>query len=168
MDSPTPSFDDWYVEIHPKLVTIVAATLGDVDLACDAADEALTRALARWDTVGEMQSPNGWVYRVALNVCKRRLRRRSLERRLLRRLPAPEPIDGPTGELWAMVKDLGPRQQQAVLLRHVADFTEPEIGEVMGVSRGTVNATLRAAYVRLRALVVEESSSASSEEARHA
>lgn len=150
-------FDAWYSGLHPRLVTVLVGVVGDVDVARDAADEALVRALEKWSSVSEMSSPDGWTYRVALNVARRRLRRRALERRLLRRLDVAAVVPGPSGEVWLLVADLGVRQREAVLLRHVAGLTEPEVAEAMGVSRGTVNSTLRAAHGRLRAAVSADS-----------
>ena len=128
---------------------MLAAAVGDADLAKDAADEALARAWRHWKRVSVMSSPEGWTYRVALNVARRRGRRRSLEHAILRRQVPPSPVPGPTGELWLLVGGLPPRQREAVLLRHVGQLTEPEIAEVMRVTRATVSTTLRAAYARL-------------------
>ena len=58
----------------------------------------------------------------------------------------PENVAGPTLDLRLLVADLPPRQRDAVLLRHVAQMTEAEIADVMGVARGTVSSSLRAAY----------------------
>ena len=41
-------------------------------------------------------------------------------------------------------------------LRHLAHMTQPEIAEVMGVRRGTVSSTLRAAYANLEDSLVAE------------
>jgi DNA-directed RNA polymerase specialized sigma24 family protein len=118
-------------------------------LAKDAADEALARAWRHWNRVSVMSSPAGWTYRVALNVARRGQRRRSIERTLLRRHVPQTVVPGPTGELWLVVGGLPQRQREAVLLRHVGQLTEPEIAEVMRVTRATVSTTLRAAYSRL-------------------
>jgi RNA polymerase sigma-70 factor (ECF subfamily) len=147
--TPVREFEPWYKAFHASLVTVVAASTGDVDLARDAADEALARAWRHWDRLSVASSPEGWAYRVALNVVRRRLRRRSMERNLLRRHVREAVVPGPTGELWLMVEGLARRQREAVLLRHVGQLTEPEIAEVMGVTRATVSTTLRAAYARL-------------------
>ena len=72
-----------------------------------------------------------------------------MEHSLLRRQVAQSAVPGPTGELWLVVEGLARRQREAVLLRHVGQLTEPEIAEVMGVTRATVSTTLRAAYARL-------------------
>ncbi|MGB8859901.1 MAG: sigma factor-like helix-turn-helix DNA-binding protein [Ilumatobacteraceae bacterium] len=51
-------------------------SIGDADLAADAVDEAMARAYARWSTVGALEHPAGWVYRVALNWTRSFHRRR--------------------------------------------------------------------------------------------
>ncbi len=96
-----------------------------------------------------MESPGGWTYRVAVNLARRKRRRQTLERTLLQRDRRP-PVPGPAGELWLLVADLPERQRIAVSLRHVAAMTEAEIGEAMGITRGTVSATLRHAYQSLK------------------
>ena len=153
--NPT-DFEAWYRAVHPRLVTLLAASTGDAELAREAADEALARAFQRWEHVSEMVSPTGWTYKVSLNVARRSARRRTLERRLLRRIRQHEDVPGPTGELWLIVADLAPRQRTAVLLRHVGQLTEQEIADVMGVARGTVSSTLRSAYRRLGAALTAE------------
>ena len=143
-------FEAWYRAEHPRLVTLVTAVVGDAEIGREAVDEALARAFERWERVSEMSSPTGWTYRVALNAARRRARRRAMEERLLRRW-IPHDVPGPTGEVWVVVAGLPLRQRTAVLLRHVGQLTEEEIADVMGVARGTVSSTLRAAYRRLGA-----------------
>jgi RNA polymerase sigma factor (sigma-70 family) len=149
-DQRRREFDAWYQELHPRLVTTLIAVLGDVDVAREATDEAFARAYERWTRVSRMESPDGWTYRVAYNVARRRWRRHALEARLLRSQTHDQSVPGPAGELWSLVRALPPRQALAVLLRHVGQLTEHEIADVMGIKRGTVSATLRAAYERLR------------------
>jgi RNA polymerase sigma-70 factor (ECF subfamily) len=149
VDAKRPeAFEDWYRDIHARLVTLLALAVGDADTGREAADEALVRAYERWDRVSAMNSPGAWTYRVGLNFARRKVRRRSLEGRLLGRTRVPD-VPGPAGELWLIVAVLPARQREAVLLRHVAQFTESEIASAMGVARGTVSSTLRAAYRQL-------------------
>ena len=143
-------FSDFYLDLHPRLVSTLTAVSGDADLAADAADEACAKALQRWRRVADMANPQGWVYRVALNEVRRKAKRRDMERAILRRQVVPREIPGPTGELWQLVAALPVRQREAIVLRHLADLTEPEIAEAMRVKRGTVSSTLRAAHERLR------------------
>jgi DNA-directed RNA polymerase specialized sigma24 family protein len=142
-------FSDWYVREHRRVVASLAAVSGNADAARDAADEAFVRALAHWERVRVMDAPAGWVYRVAMNVLRRDLRRRRRETVLLRRrtqVVAPLPTHP---ELWEAVRALPERQRIAVVLRFVADLPEAEIASVMGIARGTVSATLSAARASL-------------------
>lgn len=149
MQGTSGDFESWYREAHPRIGTSIALVFGDVGLAQEATDEAFARALERWNRVAAMEAPNGWVYRVASNEARRRLRRASLERRILRNR-RDDPIEPPAGELWTLMADLPPRQREAVVLRHVGQLREIEIATAMGISRGAVSSTLRAAYRSLR------------------
>lgn len=145
-------FDEWYGRLHPRVISTVLVASGfDSDLATDAADEAFTRALGQWDRVAAMSSRDAWVCRVAVNVMRRRLRRRSVETRLLRlgRRPAAPQIPDAYPEVWDAVRGLPQRQRLAIVLRYVADLPEAEVADVMGVSRGAVSASLVAARGRL-------------------
>lgn len=156
VNGPADDFDAWYRRTHPRVVSVIAGVTGDRDIAADAADEAFARALERWDRVASMDSPAAWLYTTALNAARRRFRRRRIERQVVG--GRPEPLPGPAGELWMLVASLPVRRRTAVVLRHVAQLTEPEIAAVMGVSRGTVSATLRQAYAVLRTQLDDDES----------
>jgi RNA polymerase sigma-70 factor (ECF subfamily) len=149
-------FESWYRREHPRLVTSLLLVAGDIHAAQEAADEAFARALVRWDRVGDMESPNGWTYRVALNVLRRRGRRAAVERRLLARHPAPLNVPPPAGEAWDAVKHLPPRQRSVVVLRFVADLTEEQVGMALGVSRSTISSTLADARRTLARLLADD------------
>lgn len=144
-------FEGWYLQRRPRLIGTLVALCANADLAADAADEACSKALERWDRVSAMDSPDAWVTRVAINEMKRQLRRRNLEVRLLRRRPLVDATQPPTphSEIWDAVGELPARQRLAVVLRYVGDFDEADISTVMGVARGTVAATLFTARARL-------------------
>ncbi|MDQ1462530.1 MAG: polymerase sigma-70 factor, subfamily [Actinomycetota bacterium] len=136
------AFEQWYAGEHPRLFASLVVLTGDREVAAEATDEALSRALQHWERVAEMDSPEGWTYRVAVNIVRRGARRRALERRLLGRLVSRGATPAPAGEVWDLVRSLTARQQQAVVLRYVADLAEADIARVMGVTRGTVASTL--------------------------
>lgn len=131
---------------------------GDVHVATEVTDEAFVRALERWSRVAAMGAPEGWVYRVAVNLLRRRWRRAAVERRVLGRVaadrphaPGAEPDLSP--ELWAAVRALPPRARQAVALRYVAGLSEAEVAAAMGVRVGTVASCLHGARRRLTDLL---------------
>ena len=148
-------FDAWYRREHPRLVAALFVVTGDLAIARESVDEAFARTLERWDRVGTMDRPTGWVFTVALNVSRRMARRASLERRLLRRHVPVVDVPAPAGEVWAMVSDLPRREREVVVLRHMGGLSEVEIADCLRISRSTVSTTLRSAHQRLFRLLDE-------------
>jgi DNA-directed RNA polymerase specialized sigma24 family protein len=146
-------FEAWYRALHPRLLSSLILITGNGETARDATDEAFTRAFQHWKRVSRMASPDAWTFTVARNVARRRARRAKQERNLMSLDAAGVSltVPAPAGEAWALVGDLPERQRTAVVLRHVADLTEPEIARVMGITRGTVSTTLGDAHRALRA-----------------
>ena len=153
-------FDQWYRHEHPRVFTALAVAGGDVEIAREATDEAFVRAYERWARVRVMESPGGWLYRVALNELKRRHRRQALEREILRRQPAqpddglPPPVADPL--VWDAVRSLPRRQRSAIALRYVLDLTERDVAATMGISRGAASATLTSARKHLQQALGDE------------
>lgn len=147
-------FAEWYREERPRLYATLAAICGDRDVASDAVDEALARAYERWERVGSMASPGGWTYHTALNVARRRGRRRLFEQRILtklsvRRLPPDDPADGQRVDVVRALQALPVRMRQVVALHYVGDLSTRTVAEICGISEGTVVSTLHAARRRL-------------------
>lgn len=145
-------FEQWYRTEYPRVANSLTLLTGDPQVAADAASEAFTRALAKWDRVSKMDRPGGWLYKVALHDARRRLRKSARDRSTaveLRWTPAiASPVE-PDHELWAAVSRLPDRTRSAVVLRYVADLTEDGIAEALGVKRGTVATMLRRAHETL-------------------
>jgi DNA-directed RNA polymerase specialized sigma24 family protein len=148
-------FSEWYAAGFARVRRAVTLAVGDAGLAEEATAEAFARALLHWPSVSRMGRPDAWVYRVALNQVRSRLRRNQLEERWLARQrigyypPPPEPQTA----LWAAVAQLAPRARTAIALRYVADLSEAEVADAMGITRGTVAATLHKARARLSDLL---------------
>ena len=97
-----------------------------------------------------MAAPEGWTYRVALNVVRRTTRRARHERTLAARLSTPPPSVSWDPDLWAAVRALPERERLAVALRYVADLPAEHVADVMGIATGTVWSTLDHARRHLR------------------
>jgi RNA polymerase sigma-70 factor (ECF subfamily) len=156
----TAAFSIWYRREATDMAQTIAVAFERGELAQEVTAEAFARAWADWDRVSAMASPGGWVYRVAVNLMRSRLRRAQLERRLAKQAPAASVVPPPgvrNDALWDAVRALAPRARMAIALRYVADLPEADIATVMGVSRGTVASTLSSARRHLaQALVSEE------------
>jgi RNA polymerase sigma-70 factor (ECF subfamily) len=146
-----PTFDAFYCEHRTGLIRAMAVTLHDLDAATDAVDEALARACQHWGRIRTLQSPAGWVYRVALNLSRSRLRR--LGRRLpgwalpTTTAPEPTPIDPSIEQALA---GLTVDQRSVVVCRLLLGWSEARTAEVLGVRPGTVKSRLSRAVGHLQ------------------
>lgn len=139
---------------YPRLVAALTYRVGDRHVAEELAQEALLRACARWDRVGQLASPGGWTWHVARNLATSHRRRRQAERRAHARLEHrevrhadPEPVDP---ELDAALRRLPPRQRDAVVMRHVLDLTVEDAATRLGVSSDAVRALSKRGVAALR------------------
>jgi RNA polymerase sigma-70 factor (ECF subfamily) len=144
------AFDPWYRAHYAPVVGALVAFAGDRDVGRDAADEAFVRAWERWGEVSAMASPQGWTFVVGRNLVRRRARR--LGRELLVGRAAADRVTTSASadpELWAAIGALPRRQREVVVLRYVADWSEREVAEALGLKPGTVGRTLSDARARL-------------------
>jgi RNA polymerase sigma factor (sigma-70 family) len=136
------AFEDFYRDGRDRVARALALTLGDGHLAAEAADEAMARAYQRWDRVGHLDNPGGWVYRVALNWSLSALKRR---RRPLRTFHDREPQDveqpaEPT--IRAALEALDVRQRAVVVCRYYLGLSELETADALGIRPGTAKSRL--------------------------
>jgi RNA polymerase sigma factor (sigma-70 family) len=127
----------------------VTALLGDGETALDAVQDGFALALRRRESFRGDGNLEAWLWRIVLNVARDR-RRSRLRQGALRK---PEPIADPgepSDDLRASLLALPERQRLAVFLRYYADLSYREIAEALGVSAGTVAASLNAAHAALR------------------
>ena len=71
----TGEFDEFYRVEHVRLGRATLLLTGRVSEAEDLAQEAFVRVYERWARVRQMESPTGYLYRTALNLHRKRLRR---------------------------------------------------------------------------------------------
>lgn len=129
----------------PALMRLGVRMLDDVSEAEDVVQETMLRL---WRIAPDWQDGQAqvstWVYRVAMNLCTDRLRKR----RHLSGMSiddAPEPMDEAPGAevrlqdnarqqaLQGALAALPDRQRQAVVLRHLEGMSNPEIAAIMDI-----------------------------------
>jgi RNA polymerase sigma-70 factor, ECF subfamily len=156
----TESFDDFYRRTYTGLLILARALVGSS--AEDVAQETMLVAYRKWSEVAAMASPVGWVRRVCLNKSVSTLRRSSVERRLLHRSVVVVAVAAETNDVdgvehfWSLVRQLPPRQAEAVALRYAVDLPVVEVAETMGCAEGTVKAHLARAKASLAELVAAD------------
>jgi RNA polymerase sigma-70 factor (ECF subfamily) len=139
------NFDGFYRSHRDRLCRALDLTIRDSDLAAEAVDEAMTRAAQRWETVGAYDSPEGWVYRVALNWATSVFRRRR---------PLPWRGEGlwdtlPDPDVSRAVAGLPVKLRTVVVARYYLDWSVSQIAEGLGIPAGTVKSRLHRALARL-------------------
>lgn len=145
-------------EQFPRLAGGLALYIGDRAVAEELAQEALLRACTRWERVSRLQSPEGWVWRIGLNLATSTLRRRAAERRARRRMDAPEASrieEGPATSddglaIQQLLGSLPPRQRKALLLRFYADLSVEETAQRMRVTPDAVRSLTKRAVASMR------------------
>jgi RNA polymerase sigma-70 factor (ECF subfamily) len=143
------SFDGFYRAQSDRVYRALLLTLGDTHLAREATDEAMVRACARWHTVGAMENPGGWVYRVGLNWAT------SWWRKLRREQPLEQARDGVVSDPQASValaalQELPVPLRAVVVCRVLLDLPTADTAELLGVAEGTVKSRLARALAVLR------------------
>jgi RNA polymerase sigma-70 factor (sigma-E family) len=145
--------------LYPRVHALLQLHTGDRDLADELTQEALARVWERWGRVSGMASPQGYTYRIALNLVRSWYRRRGRERRAIARLGPEEVVDAPATAAHvatrAAVQILPRRQREVVLLRYFAGLSVDETATVLRCAPGTVKAHAHRALNHLRVQLSE-------------
>jgi len=156
------TFERFYADNLDVTLAVIIALRGPRVAAEELVQEAFERSYRRWDALREMERPDLWVQRVALNLATSQLRRLAAEARAVSRSGIRPSNTATTVEFedaepfWRLVRRLPPQQARVVALHYAADRSVIEIAEVLGIAEGTVKAHLFKARRRLTELLAEE------------
>ena len=140
----TAEFEAFATRCGPDLRRVLVARYG-VDVGVEAAADALAYAWERWDRVGTMENPTGYLVRVGQSAA-RRYRRRPVA--MPDRRPQAESSFDP--RLPRALEHLSPRQRSAVVLICVHDWTYPAAAAALGASESTLRNHVRRGLAALR------------------
>jgi RNA polymerase sigma factor (sigma-70 family) len=128
---------------HRRLVGLLALYCGDLDVAEELAQETLARVCRDWKRVRSLDSPEAWTNRVGINLAHSHFRRRSAERRALKRMEAQHAREqvsswpSERSDLLDAIARLPHRQRSAILLRYYLRLRVKEVAEVLDCPEGT-------------------------------
>jgi len=138
----------------PAFVRTAAAICGDLESGRDAVQEAFAAAVRERATFRGEGTVEAWIWPIVINKARDRVRR-PVE------LPGADvevSADGHDREsdvLRMALAALPERQRIATFLRYYGDLDYEGIAAVLGVSAGTVGATLNAAHAALKTRLEE-------------
>lgn len=153
--STDTAFEAFYRRESEGLYRALTLALGSVDLAREATDEGFVRAYQHWRKIGRYDNPAGWVYRVALNWARSRLRKtkREVLSDEVRELASDWTTDP---GLVDAIHRLPLEYRSVVVLRYLLQWSTAEVADALHVPTGTVKSRLARALDQLRRSLDEE------------
>ncbi|WP_340538236.1 SigE family RNA polymerase sigma factor [Nocardioides sp. GXZ039] len=136
--------------------------VGDVGLAQDLVQEALTKTYVAWPRLRDPANAEAYTRKAITTTAISWFRRKSWSHeRTAAVLPEGSLGDhaGPVSEretLWTALQTLPVRQRTAIVLRYYEDLTEPQTAEAMGCAVGTVKSQVSAGIAKLRVLLRDQ------------
>jgi RNA polymerase sigma-70 factor (ECF subfamily) len=141
--------------------------LDDAKDAEDATQEAFIAAIKALNTFRGDAVFNTWLYAIAVNVCRRQLKRRGRQREVHSALqteqsigtsmpPDPEQTmiqSEVSASLLSAVAELDEKHRIPIVLRYFHDLSVPEIARIMEINEGTAHSRLSNARERLHGLM---------------
>jgi RNA polymerase sigma-70 factor (ECF subfamily) len=143
---------------------LALSILNDPGEANEATQDTFISALRALNSYRETSTFKAWLYTIALNISRSRLRKRKALERLQHTLTAILRIQSqqpPTLEdviisneedaaLWKALERLGEKHRIPIVLRYYHDLSIAEIAEILNIKEGTVHSRLSIARERLR------------------
>src|SRR5262249_12348509 len=162
----TTAFDQIIISHQRRVISLAWRLLGNREDARDAAQETFLRVYKSFGRFDPAQDFNGWLYRIAVNVCRDMARKR---RGNLYSLEAPveagaiaEPARPPDTEsagrdaprqtdLKRALATLPEKERAAIVLRDLEGFETEEVARILGSSPTTVRSQICSARAKIKA-----------------
>jgi RNA polymerase sigma factor (sigma-70 family) len=146
-------FEGFFRSEYGQLFKTMYLVVGDAAEAEGIAQEAMARAYERWDRVAQADSPSAYLYRIAFNLQRSRLRRIAVALRKRHLLASSASIPDPTGiraEALAALRSVPATQRAALVLVEWFGFTSEEAGRLLGIEPASVRGRVHRAKESLR------------------
>jgi RNA polymerase sigma-70 factor (ECF subfamily) len=143
VEDAAASFEEFFGSERVRLHRVLFAITGSRAEAEDVAQDAFLRVLERWDRVGALDDPAGYLHRTAMNVFRDRRRRLVVSlKRAIHVSPAPNEYEAVEARSVAasVLGSLPPRQRAAVVLTEGLGASAEEAGRMLGIKGSTVRA----------------------------
>jgi RNA polymerase sigma factor (sigma-70 family) len=148
-----PDFESFYLTHQVRLFRALVVVTRDLQAAEDVVQNAFVRIWERWDRVGRMSDPTGYLYRTALNEWFQ-LRRRAVRSagRVAAHRRVTDPLDTVEDRdlLSRRLLELPARQRAALVLTDYLGYDSAEGGRVLGIRPGTVRRLASKARATMR------------------
>jgi RNA polymerase sigma factor (sigma-70 family) len=151
---PDLRFEAFFSGAYPRLVRAAYLLTGSISEAEDLAQEAMARVYERWERVGRMRSPEGYAFRTAFNLNRRRVRRLMMFARrspsLAAAPPDPAAVAEASSDVLRALLALPAGQRDALVLAEFLGMTPDEVAGLLGIRTGSVRVRLHRARAGFR------------------
>jgi RNA polymerase sigma-70 factor (ECF subfamily) len=135
------TFDEFFEMERRRLFRALLLITHDTTEAEDLMQEAFVRVWERWDRVGTLDDPVGYLFKTAMNLHRSAVRRAvAAARRSLRPPTELDPFESviERDEAVRSLASLTPRQRAALVVTELLGYSSEEAGSILGVRPGTV------------------------------
>ena len=147
------SFEEFFVRERAELYSTLCLVTRNRHEAEDLTQDAFVRVLERWDRVGALEDPRGYLYRTAMNAFRSRYRRALLAARRTFGTTRPDDaiavVDDRDAALRALAT-LTSRQRAAVVLTDLLGYPSKEVARMLGIRASTVRMHTSRAHAALK------------------
>jgi DNA-directed RNA polymerase specialized sigma24 family protein len=147
--------EELYRARRPEFCRAAAAITGDRNLGEDAVQEAFAKAVRKRRSFKGRGTLEAWVWRIVVNAARDARRRAAAPH--LRQVGPAHGRGGSNGDVATIPLELlTDRQREVLFLHYYADLDYATIAAALGISPGTVGATLSSARLTLRRALTQE------------
>jgi RNA polymerase sigma-70 factor (ECF subfamily) len=150
----SPSFEELFLDHHDRLYRALYFITGSRSDAEELMQDAFLKLWERWDSIGAIDDPVAWLFRVSLNGFRMRTRHARVVARRLAPMTTPrDPFDDVhvREEVRGMLRSLPERQRAAMVLTEIFDYSSEQAGRILGIRPATVRVLASQARAALRA-----------------
>lgn len=152
-------FEQIYAEYKDNVFAISIMYLKDYQLAEDASQETFVKVLGKLKNLKDQSKTKAWISKIAINVCRDKLRQSSRREIPSERLPENtnsvynSDVKLTVGEA---VSNLSPELKEVVILYYYQGFTQKEISDILKIPPSTTAYRLRTAKSQLKEYLKED------------
>jgi RNA polymerase sigma factor (sigma-70 family) len=135
------AFEDLVEAANVRLFRALYLMTGSRHEAEEVMQDAFLAVWERWDRVATMDDPTGYLFRTALNVWRKRLRRASLAtRKALSLAPSDDPFEtvDEREAVFSALRSLRPKERAAIVMTGLLGYTAEAAAPLLGMSAATV------------------------------
>jgi len=155
-DGDSRAFEDLMIASERRVAQVAWRILGDAEEVKEAVQETFLRVFRHLKRYDEQRDFFGWLYRIAVNVC-RDLDQRRRRRRIFTSIDDALPMTTQPGMnddvvlLRRAIDTLPERERLAIILRDIEELSTEDVAEILGNTPATVRVQISKARAKLRA-----------------